>query len=623
MSAHKSPEGGKGARRFGAAAVLFGAFLCQCDIDQPVVRQERFVTIKLNDSLSRYDSVQILILADGDTNAIVGTAWAGPLAAPWNVPAYRLDDAESRSLSVRVKGFDSFGRLTLDMRIAKVDGKQVVTSMVVPKPSPNLAALGVSPGTLVPPFDPAIKEYAVSLAPNQTWLQVTMTPAYAPASLWAGLTRAESGVPVKPFDMAIGENRVVLSITAADTSTQYVIKATRAPKAPIDPVTPPDTSIAPPDTSIAPPDTSIAPPDTSVAPPDTSIAPPDTSVAPPDTADTGPFAAWKHQALISLEFPQVAIGRDFEVTDFPLLLRLDKNKFDISEAAADGRDLRFATAAGKILPYQLMNFDQGAEARVWVKVDTLRGRDDTSPILMYWGNPAAVSASDPAAVFSAASGWTGVYHLEETGKGAAGEYQDATGQFPGTAVGATMPGRKISAIGYAQDFNTTNSQAVIQLPGAFDPGPNAWTVQMWVRQEGADLGVIFKKGEGPTPNDQRFQLFSQENDHRLVVQRNGASLATKTYLPQDQWFQIGITYDGSKVRIYENGQEHEIADWTQGNHASAKTLLGAADDRGTSGFHGALDEFWVSRVVRSRDFMRLMYESQKPNSPFVTVLPLK
>lgn len=580
-------QGPKSARLLAAAAALVGAFFCQCDIEQPAPREERFVTVKLNDSLSRYDSVQVLILAGGDTNAIVGTAWAGPLSAPGGIPAYRLDDAESRPLSIRVKGFDSFGRLTLDMLIAKVDGKQVITSMIVPKPSPNLASLGVSPGTLIPPFDPAIKEYAVSLAANQTWLQVTMTPAYAPASLWAGLTRVESGIPAEPIDMAVGENRLVLSITAADTSAQYVIKATRGPITPADTATPADTT------------------------------------TPPDTAHAGPFTAWKHQALISLDFRQVGIGPAFQVTDFPLLLRLSKDKYRNSEAALDARDVRFATAAGKILPYQLMPLDQSADVRIWVKADTLRGRDDTSPILMYWGNPEAVSASNPGEVFSAASGWTGVYHLEETGQGKAGEFEDATGKSPGTAVGATMPVRKAAVLGYAQDFNAGNSQAVIQLPGAFDPGPEAWTVHMWVKQEDANLGVIFKKGEGPSAKDQRFQLFSQANDHRLVVQRNAASFATKTYLPQDQWIQIGIAYDGSKAHIYENGQEREIADWTQGSLASAKTLLGASDDSGSNGFHGALDEFWVSHVARSGDFMRLMYESQKPNSPFVTVLQLK
>jgi hypothetical protein len=595
MSARKRGEGGKVARRFGAAAALFAAILCQCDIDQPAVRQERFVTVKLNDSLSRYDSVQILILADGDTNAIVGTAWAGPLPAPWNVPAYRLDDAESRSLSVRVKGFDSFGRLTLDMLIAKVDGKQVVTSMIVPKPSPNLAALGVSPGTLMPPFDPAIKEYAVSLAPNQTRLQVTMTPAYAPASLWAGSTRVSSGVAAEPIDMAVGENRVVLSITAADTSAQYVIKATRGREAPVDPVTPPDTS----------------------------VVPPDTSVAPPDTADTGPFAAWKHQALVSMNFEQVGIGGDFEVTDFPLLIRLDKDGFNLSEAAADGRDLRFATLAGKALPYEVMTWDQDPGPMIWVKVDTLRSRGDASSILMYWGNPAAASASDAAAVFSTESGWTGVYHLEETGKGGTGEYKDATGKFPGTAVGATMPGRITTATGHAQDFNASNAQAVIRLPDAFDPGPNAWTVQMWVKREGLDLGVIFKKGAGPSPNDQRFQFLSQERDGRLIVQRNGALHASGTYLPQNNWILAGIAYDGTKVHVYGNGREQEIADWTQGNHALAKTLLGASDESGSNGFHGALDEFWVSHVVRPPGFMRLTYENQKPYSTFVTILPLK
>ncbi len=570
------------ARGLGAALLLFCALLGSCRLDQTSSREEKYVTVRLNDSLTRYDSVQVLILANGDTNVIVGKAWDGRLNAPGAIPAFRLDDAETRNLTIRVKGYDAFGRLSLDMMIFKLDGKQVVTNFIVAKPSPALASLKVAPGILTPAFDPAVKAYTIHLANNQTWLQVTMEPVYAQASMFAGLIRAASGVAVDPIDMAIGENRLVLNVTTADTSTQYVITATRDKNPPSDTIT-----------------------------------------IPKDTIVADPFAAWKHQALISPDYRQVNLGSNFMVTDFPLLLRLDKDHFHLSEVAPDGRDFRFATASGKILPYELMIWDQGSEARIWVKIDTLRGRGDTSPILMYWGNPAAVSASDPAAVFPTGLGWTGVYHLEETGKGDPGEYKDATGNFNGTGVGRTPPSRKGDAVGYGQDFKSTNTQAVIQLPDAFDPGPDAWTMQMWIKQEGNERGTIFNKGDGTTSNQQRFQLVSRENDGQLMLLTPGNNFITQTDLPVDQWLLLGLVFDGSRVHMYERGVESESLTWHQGSPEFAKTFLGAADEKGTTGFHGSMDEFWVSHVARTPDFMRLMYENQKPYSPFVSIVPLK
>ena len=319
------------------------------------------------------------------------------MAAPQEIPPYRIGDAETRPVSVRVKGFDQYGRLILDMRISKRNGGQVVENIALPKPSPSLAALAVGPGALSPAFDPAVKEYAVALAYNQTWLQVTMTPAYPHAIMSAGLVRAYSGKAAEPIDMGVGANRIVLNIVAADTSTQYILNATRAQ-----------------------------------APTDTTKVPPDTTKVPPDTLPQGnPFAAWKHMALITPDFAQVGMGGFTEVTGFPVLLRLTPSNFNLAEAGENGKDIRFATPDHRALPHEIVSWNANSgSARIWIKTDTLRGDGATGSILMYWGNPAAVPASDPAKVFPAEAGWSGVWHLEEEGKGAYGEYQGRHGPLP-------------------------------------------------------------------------------------------------------------------------------------------------------------------------------------------------
>jgi hypothetical protein len=111
--------------------MLFSAALlaARCGFDSGEERQERYVTVRLNDSLKRYDSVDIAILAAADTSKVIGTLWSGKLAEPGSIPSYPLAAGEDREVSVRVSGFDAKGRMLMNMLIARKDGKQVVTDL--------------------------------------------------------------------------------------------------------------------------------------------------------------------------------------------------------------------------------------------------------------------------------------------------------------------------------------------------------------------------------------------------------------------------------------------------------------------------------------------------------------
>ena len=135
--------------RTGTALAAAAAALCvfaQCRLSpEPEVAPETYVTVRLNDSLSRFDSVVVQILERGDTAAIVGTMWSQRLDSPGAIPSYRLEPGATQDLTVRVRAWDAEGRLALDERIAKVDGKQTVTAIPIPKPSPRLASAWQQP----------------------------------------------------------------------------------------------------------------------------------------------------------------------------------------------------------------------------------------------------------------------------------------------------------------------------------------------------------------------------------------------------------------------------------------------------------------------------------------------
>ncbi|MDB5050593.1 MAG: hypothetical protein JWO30_3664 [Fibrobacteres bacterium] len=576
-------------------ALLSGClcFLPQCHLDQTSSREEKFVTVKLHDSLARYDSVKILVLADGDTGQEVGTVWNGPLRAPSAIPSFRLEDSETRTLSVRVMGFDQYGRLVLDLRIVNEGGRQVVTDIALPKPSPALVSLLLSPGTLVPPFDPAVKEYALDLANAQSTFRVKLVPAYSPATMLVGFKKAYSGQPSDPIDLHVGANRITIGVTAADTSTQYFINATRA-----------------------------APPGDTTKPDSVPNPNPDPDL----NALNLLLLNWKHKAVVNLDYAHMGIGTDEVVTDFPLLIRLTRSNFTLYQAGDGGRDLRFATSEGRMLPYEIGRWDAAnGEADVWIKTDTLRSDGSSSPILMFWGNTAALSAADPAKVFPPKAGWTAVWHLGETSKGTTGEYKDATGRYNATGDGAgkIIPSRGDGIVGYGQNFKGPTGQGCIVIPSEFDPGDKAWTLNLWVKRQGTEQSILFNKSVGFDAATQRFQINAFEGaGQKVSLVRHDAAYKTEIYLPQDGFVLLGIVYDGTKANFYVDGYPRESNDWAQGLDPMAKTILGASDDKGTYGFHGIMDEFWASSVPRSSSFMRFMYENQKPYSPFVVLLPL-
>jgi len=117
-------------------------------------------------------------------------------------------------------------------------------------------------------------------------------------------------------------------------------------------------------------------------------------------------AEWQHSgSLFILTTPEGAdLPSTAVVTDFPLLVWLDKQYFDFSQAKPNGDDLRFTSADGKPLAYQIEQWNaQSGIAAIWVRIPTIKG-NSRQEIRMHWGNSQASSQSNGAAVFNESNG---------------------------------------------------------------------------------------------------------------------------------------------------------------------------------------------------------------------------
>lgn len=595
-----------------APALAFAALLFVHCHPETAPAEQKFVTVRLHDSLSRYDRVEVIILVAGDTSVQVGKAFDGRMSSPAAIPSYRLADGESRPLAIRVRGYDSSGRLVHDQLISKQAGRQVIASLLpapviprpdsvpkkdsvpkvdsVPKtdsipprpaPSPLLKSLAISPGALAPAFQPLTDDYTVNLAYEQTSVILTLVPETDSAAILVEGVPVANGLPSDPFEMHVGVNELGIRVTVGDSTARYSIKVDRAQY--VDPV---DT------------------------------------VAPDKWAPA--YRSWKYKADVAVNAIQLGLtGTEF---GFPLLVRLTKENFVFSQAYPNGRDLRFVHM-GRLLDHETTRWDTSAGmAEIFVRIDTLKLDASFEPITMYWGNPSASDISDGRRVFEVGGGFSGVWHLTEHGEGRAAEFKDAVGRNHGRGGGGSAkatPRRSQAVVGYGQNFNFGNNASYIDLYRTFDPGESEWTFQAWVKTEGSAKNILFHKGDLWQAGQQRFQIALQSGSgQQLAVLREGNEKVTNTFIPRNVFVHLGIAYDGRNLTVYVDGYQRETQSWTQGGGPYGMASIGAAympATNATDHFDGVIDELWFSERQRTSKWMRLTHENQKPSSYLVAV----
>src|SRR6185369_15564240 len=115
-----------------------------------------------------------------------------------------------------------------------------------------------------------------------------------------------------------------------------------------------------------------------------------------------PFQTWTYARKIEVGPVSTGAGTSGLITDFPLLVRLSSTNFDFSQAAPDGRDLRFTGPGGKILDFEIERWKRTESlAEIWVRLDSLRLDAPGQEITMHWGRPDAVPVFSGARVFPA------------------------------------------------------------------------------------------------------------------------------------------------------------------------------------------------------------------------------
>lgn len=327
------------------------------------------------------------------------------------------------------------------------------------------------------------------------------------------------------------------------------------------------------------------------------------------------YADWLHSGSIYvLTTPEGAnLPATASEDGFPLLVRLDKEWFNFSQAKAKGDDLRFSTSSGEPLSYQVeeWNAERGT-ASIWVRLPTVKG-NERQEIKLYWGKADATSESNGAAVFNADNGYASVLHMNEALKDELGTVTPVdAGTTPATGiVGQSrhfVPGKGINC-----------GDKITSYPYSDSP----FTSEAWFRAEATDATILYwgryatryngKTGDG---NEVAINIGSPPSLSWASDGPGGVAAGTAPVM--GRWNHVAATYEDGTSRIYVNGK---LAG--SNFHRAAMSIVKdigmciGGMRGGNYHFAGEIDEVRVSRVARSADWINLEYENQKARQTLV------
>lgn len=342
-----------------------------------------------------------------------------------------------------------------------------------------------------------------------------------------------------------------------------------------------------------------------------------------------PYLSWKYSRSIAVGPVSGGAGDTAVHRDFPFLVRLGANTFDFSQAASDGRDIRFTDAAGDALAYELERWDSAAgQAEIWVKLKSIRWDVAGQSITMRWGRAGASPVSSGAAVFTAGAGFSSVWHLTEAGNELPGGYRDATAQGNhATANGINKTSLLDGAVGLCKSFSGDLGTLTAKVPSGF-AGDASFTVSFWMK-----AGVMPFRSNimnfGGTVTYQGFhfliradttaQFGAHDSDGPGGV--NGTAAWQNVFSLRDhvgKWTHVAMVYDAAarKTTTWMDGIRKSESDApaagfqldAAGGLRIGKALFGSTE----SNYDGQLDEIRFQAAPLTESRIRLDYETQKP-----------
>ncbi len=314
------------------------------------------------------------------------------------------------------------------------------------------------------------------------------------------------------------------------------------------------------------------------------------------------FQGWKHSGVMTiLTTPE---GADLPATaveeGFPLLVRLDKDWFDFSQAKDGGEDLRFANPTGTPLAFQIEEWDAAAgRASIWVRIPVIKGNAHQE-FKMFWGKADAVSESKGNAVFNESNGYLCVFHLADPVK-------DEVGALEAKDTGTTV---SAGVIGKSRRFVPGKGINCGEKITTFPTGSSSHSSEVWFKAEKTNTHPFAWGNE--QAQGKVTMLFESPPHIRMDCYNSAGNVASKTPLAMSEWIHVVHTFKEGESRLFVNGVLDGVNKGGLPLNVQTPARMYIGGWYGNYQFTGDIDEVRVSKVARSPDWVRMTYENQKP-----------
>ncbi len=330
---------------------------------------------------------------------------------------------------------------------------------------------------------------------------------------------------------------------------------------------------------------------------------PEHAAAQTSSAAAGAFQNWQHSgALTILTTPDGAdLPRGAVVEEFPLLVRLDKDWFDFTQAKAGGEDVRFSTETGKALAYEIEEWDAAkGTASIWVRMPRIAG-NSRQTLRMHWGKADAESDSNARAVFNDSNGYLSVWHM---GHGV----RDGAGTLESKDIGTTD---KTGIIGKARHFAGKQGVFGGDKITTYPTGASPHSSEAWFRAEKTNSTIMAWGNE--QAQGKVVMHFRSPPHVSMDCYFSGGNVTGGSATPLGEWTHVVHTYREGESILYVNGVKDGM-NTKNGPPLAIKSpaRLWIGGWYNNYDFIGDIDEVRVSKVTRSADWVRLQYENQKP-----------
>ena len=313
--------------------------------------------------------------------------------------------------------------------------------------------------------------------------------------------------------------------------------------------------------------------------------------------------------------------------NFPVLVRLSEGKpagFSYADFySADGSDLVFIDAKGKVLAHEVDTWNPQGESLVWVQIPELS--KDVEFSMWY-------RSSKPGSVFKADPMWAayvGVWHLGEGGDGVQAVADSAVNALNGTTHANSLA-QPNGVIGAARRVSTkggnsgANGQILVELNEAqqttLDDMMPTFTFSAW---------FAFRTTTGP---DYAFLCSSKDNDkdpgwgiqfnaaangtpssmrvHSSGAADNQCATYTKT-ISKEVWYKMNMVWDGTTFRAYYDGVQAATGNLWNNKEAvmgkSGRISFGGMTGSGYGSFNGDMDEIRIRKGASSAAWVKAEY----------------